>query len=89
MDLTLTSIIFESHADVMNYYYYNLLPVNRRVLAYCSVHIIEKELNDYKHHWNSHKVRHNSKSSLPCGIPSDLFDMPKNYGDLIYMFQLV
>ena len=52
----------------------------RKVLTYCTVHIIKNEFQQFKDDWNSHRLRRNTKSLLPSGIPNDLFDMPGAYG---------
>ena len=43
--------------------------------------IIERELSDFVTHWNSHRMRHNSRAECPGGIPDDLFDMPSTVGE--------
>ena len=57
-----------------------IIIIIRKVLAYCIVHLIKEELNNFKNYWNTHKLRHNRQSCLPSGIPNDLFDMPEFYG---------
>ena len=46
---------------------------------YVTVDIIARELDEFKNYWNSHKIRSNKKSSLPSGIPNNLYSMPTVY----------
>lgn len=43
-------------------------------------HLIETELAEFRQEWNCHKIRSNSKTILPSGIPNDLYEMPQSYG---------
>ena len=43
-------------------------------------HLIETELAEFRQEWNRHKIRSNSKTILPSGIPNDLYEMPQSYG---------
>lgn len=47
-----------------------------KCLAVVFYPIIERELRYFVHHWNTHRIRYNSKADCPGGIPDDLFDMP-------------
>ena len=52
----------------------------RYTVAYCIADILDSELNEFKNEWNVHKIRANSKTALPSGIPNDLYEMPHTYG---------
>ncbi|XP_019859723.1 PREDICTED: uncharacterized protein LOC109587956, partial [Amphimedon queenslandica] len=54
--------------------------LHKFALAYTTVGIITRELEEFKNYWNSHKLRHNRKASLPSGIPQNLYLMPHLYG---------
>ena len=48
----------------------------RELLAFTIGHILEKELDEFVDHWNSHKIRKNKWIQGPCGIPNDMYDTP-------------
>ena len=58
------------------------LQLHKCALAYASAHLINKELEEFKEYWNSHRIRENRSVSLPSGIPNDLFEMPSVDGML-------
>ena len=43
--------------------------------------VIERELTEYMHHWNSHLIRSSKCGNCLGGIPNDLFSMPSFYGE--------
>lgn len=53
--------------------------VERKCLYYCFEHILKKDLEQIKQRWNSHRVRRNSASDLPAGVPNFLYSMPQYY----------
>ena len=64
-----------AHINEVQYYSnLNYTFFSRYALAFCTAHIIEEELSEFKREWNCHKIRKNHKTVLPFGIPNDLFD---------------
>ena len=45
--------------------------------------MIVTELEDFATYWNNHCIRKNSGTEAPSGIPTDMFDMPEEFGKKI------
>ncbi len=58
---------------------YNTNSPIRRCLAVVFQPIIERELNNFKVYWNTHKIRKSHGDTID-GIPDDLYQMPVYYG---------
>ena len=42
--------------------------------------ILERELNEFVHYWNTHRIRSSRHGNCIGGVPDDLYDMPEHYG---------
>ena len=42
--------------------------------------LIVTELEDFVTYWKNHCIRKNSGIEAPSGIPTDMFDMPEEFG---------
>jgi len=53
--------------------------IYRWTLAYTVSDLLQHEVNEFVEQWNSHRIRQ-SGSDCIGGIPDDLYDMPRYYG---------
>ena len=53
---------------------------NRWTLAYTICDLLQREVDEFVLHWNTHLIRL-SRADCIGGIPEDLYDMPQNYGN--------
>ena len=56
----------------------------RHCLCYCFQPLIERELQDFRQHWNSHRLRANRLDHCPSGIPGDIYTAFLNW-QVIYL----
>ena len=49
-------------------------------LNFCFMDVIRQELRQSQMEWNSHRIRNNKLSELPCGAPNFLFKYPIYHG---------
>jgi hypothetical protein len=75
-----TSWWIEAFKDLKERNLFDGFTLHKYCLTYVTLHLIESELNEFMEEWNTHKIRANSRSRLPSGIPNDLYDMPSTYG---------
>jgi hypothetical protein len=54
--------------------------IHRQCLAFAVIPVLQKELLNFVKWWNSHRIRYNSKSDSPAGIPEDLYAIPETVG---------
>ena len=59
-------------------YMYNKYDLFRHSLAFVYGHILEKELNEFRISWNSHRMRKNKNIMCPAGVPDDIFYLHEN-----------
>ena len=52
-------------------------------LAVVFLPLIEKELGEFVHYWNTHCIRQ-SNGNCVGGIPDDIYDMPQHYGKQLH-----
>ena len=65
--------------------HYVIFLQNRACLAY-TMHIpLEKDLDEFRKHWNSHLIRKNKLTGFPGGVPNELYEFPSLHGTCIYM----
>ena len=48
-------------------------------LWFCFNRVLQKELNDTKEHWNTHRIRKSGFSAVH-GVPNVIFDLPERWG---------
>lgn len=58
---------------------------HRKCLALVFVPILERELKEFVHYWNSHHIRPSRHGDCLGGIPNDLYEMPLHYGCQNYL----
>lgn len=61
---------------VLNYYH-----CHRQCLAVVLESILQQELLEFLHYWNSHNIRTNTLAECPAGIPNDLYSIPEEFGN--------
>ncbi len=49
----------------------------REILRFTIGDLLENELKEFVHYWNTHRIRKNNQSLSPSGIPDELYDMPE------------
>ena len=50
------------------------------LLAYLMIPIMQKELDLFKDTiWNTHQIRMQKDTCLPCGIPNHIYEFPEEY----------
>ena len=51
------------------------------LLAYIMIPVMQKELDTFKETiWNTHRIRSQKDTYLPCGIPNHIYPFPEEYG---------
>jgi hypothetical protein len=53
---------------------------HRKCLAFSCAKLLQSELDNFRVHWNSHRIRPSRNSDSPAGYPDDMYDMPEFYG---------
>ena len=56
------------------------LCVLRQCLTYVCVPPLSKELEEFRHWWNTHVIRKNNQADLPSGVPNELYEFPSLHG---------
>ena len=54
--------------------------IDRQMLAYIFIPIIQRENEIFVDMWNSHRIREQANLELPTGIPNHMFEFPEKYG---------
>ena len=61
---------------------------SRQCIAFVFAKLIQKELDDFLRHWNSHVIRPSQNTESPGGYPDDLYDVPELFDMLPILFLL-
>ncbi|KAB0805057.1 hypothetical protein PPYR_02027 [Photinus pyralis] len=62
--------------------------VDKSILQYCFMDLIQEELNSVALEWNSHLIRRNRRSICPPGRPDVLFNFPEIHDARDYLIQI-
>ena len=54
--------------------------LDRQLLAYVYVPIIQRECDIFVEYWNAHRIREQENLELPTGVPNHMFSFPEQYG---------
>ncbi len=54
--------------------------IDRWLLAFVIVDLLQREMDEFVNHWNSHIIRPSNRAESPGGIPNDLYEMPSCLG---------
>lgn len=69
--------------NVANTYYLTYkfcVVINRWLLLYVYIPLLESELTDLRNDYNAHKIRKQKGKLRPDGIPDDMFYFPEKFG---------
>ena len=50
--------------------------VETEILRFCFMRILQKDLDDVRKRWNTHRIRPSAAARCPAGIPDELFYFP-------------
>ena len=54
--------------------------LDRKMLAFIFIPVVQRECDTFACMWNSHRVRHQAGLELPTGIPDHMYAFPEKYG---------
>ena len=54
--------------------------MDRKILAYIFIPVVQRECDTFCRIWNSNRVRYQPGLELPTGIPEHMFSFPEKYG---------
>ena len=49
-------------------------------MAIAFLAVLQSDLEEHVHYWNTHHIRPSRLASCPSGRPDDMYDMPQLYG---------
>ena len=53
--------------------------MDRKMLAFIYIPVVERECNIFFNNWNSHRIREQRGLELPVGVPDHMFSFPSQY----------
>ena len=53
--------------------------VDRQLLAYVYIPVVQRECDIFVRYWNSHRIRGQDKLEIPAGVPDHMFSFPEQY----------
>ncbi|XP_078487929.1 uncharacterized protein LOC144745874 [Ciona intestinalis] len=56
------------------------IALDRDILAFVYIPVLEKEMKVFVDNWNTHRIRYQRGTYLPNGIPNHIYNFPENYG---------
>lgn len=60
---------------------YNIIiELCRKCIAFAFATLLQRDLDEFVMHWNSHRIRKSNLAESPSGVPNDLYDMPEIEG---------
>ena len=54
--------------------------LDRQLLAYVFIPVVQRECDIFVRHWNSHRIRGQDKLEIPAGVPDHMLSFPEQYG---------
>lgn len=54
--------------------------LDRQLLAYVFIPVVQRECDIFVSNWNTHRIREQKNLLLPTGVPNHMFSFPENYG---------
>ena len=54
--------------------------VDRQLLAYVYIPIVQRECDSFIDNWNNHRIRHQEKMEIPTGVPDHMYFIPEQKG---------
>ncbi|MED6239484.1 hypothetical protein ATANTOWER_006993 [Ataeniobius toweri] len=62
--------------------------LDKALIQFCFIHIIQKELNEVASAWNNHRICPAHNSCSPHGCPSIMYTVPQVYGTRDYLHNI-
>ena len=62
--------------------------VDRKLLAFVFIPVIQRECEIFMRLWNTHRIRQQKGLALPTGIPNHMYSFPENYSAIKGGFSL-
>lgn len=53
--------------------------LDRQLLAYVFIPVVQRECDIFVRYWNSHRIRVQDKLEVPAGVPDHIFSFPGYY----------
>ncbi|KAJ0061864.1 hypothetical protein NL108_013395, partial [Boleophthalmus pectinirostris] len=63
-------------ADLREKHLFNGCQEHISLLRYCFLGVLQKELDTYRQHWNTHTIRPVHQSRCPSGKPEAMYHVP-------------
>ena len=54
--------------------------IDRQLLAYVFIPVVQRECDIFVKYWNSHRIQWQDKLEIPAGVPDHMFSFPEQYG---------
>ena len=54
--------------------------LDRQLLAYVFIPVVQRECDIFVRYWNSHRIRGQDQLEIPAGVPDHIFSFPEQYG---------
>ena len=67
---------------------YKYVIINRDCIRFSFMNLLQKELDDVSHLWNTHLICHSRSSMQITGVPNELYYIPQLRGKLFYIVYL-
>ena len=64
------------HRYILHACCFSTCTLYRYTLAFVVGPVLQRDISEFVHDWNTHLVRKNKHGNAPCGRPIDLYDMP-------------
>lgn len=66
-------------SDLRERHLFNGSPAHTKLLRYCFLGVLQKELDEYKLYWNTHTIRPVHQSRSPSGKPEAMYHIPQRW----------
>uniref|UniRef100_A0A3P9IEL3 Integrase core domain-containing protein n=1 Tax=Oryzias latipes TaxID=8090 RepID=A0A3P9IEL3_ORYLA len=66
-------------SDLRERHLFNGSPAHTNLVRYCFLGVLQKELDEYKHYWNTHTIRPVRQSRCPSGKPEAMYYVPQRF----------
>ncbi|KAL7371569.1 hypothetical protein ABVT39_001257 [Epinephelus coioides] len=66
-------------SDLRERHLFNGSPAHTKLVRYCFLGVLQKELDEYKLYWNTHTIRPVHQSRCPSGKPEAMYHVPERF----------
>ncbi|XP_051798985.1 uncharacterized protein LOC127532017 [Acanthochromis polyacanthus] len=66
-------------SDLRERHLFNGSPAHTKLVQYCFLGVLQKELDEYKLYWNTHTIRPVHQSRCPSGKPEAMYHIPQRF----------